>query len=152
MDGALQTVARQSPSAGRRSTDVTVWLNPSCQTTAAHGPGIREPTLKSGSTELISGFYVVGGPLRLFSAPQCKLPEPLPGAGTVEVIDARGTVIATQTSIRGRFVKIPLPAGSYTIRGTFLNATVNGNHPMSSETLVIPVGQTVRQDFFLDVP
>ena len=63
-----------------------------------------------------------------------------------------GAVVATHTSAGGRFVKIPLPAGSYTIRGTFLNATGNGVHPHETESVVIPPGRTVRQDFFLNIP
>jgi hypothetical protein len=130
-----------------------VWLNPVCQRSADYGPGIKEPVITTGPTELLSGFYLVGGPLgRSFSSPNCKLPEPPPGAGTVEVIDTSGVVAATSTSARGHFVKIPLPAGSYTIRGTFLNAIVNGVHPTSSEPVEITPYHTVRQDFFLSIP
>jgi hypothetical protein len=60
--------------------------------------------------------------------------------------------VATQTSERRRFVEIPLPAGSYTIRGTFLDATINSVHPHDTESVVIPQGRTVRQDFFLSIP
>ncbi len=105
-----------------------------------------------GPTELVSGFFLGGGPLVSYSAPGCKRPPPVPGAGTVEVVNASGTVVATQTSTSGRFVKIPLPAGSYTIRGTFLDATENGVHPQETESLVIPAGRTVRQDFSLSIP
>jgi hypothetical protein len=147
----VQTVARQSPSAGRRSSTVTVWLNPLCGS-AAYGPGITEPMVTPGPTELVSGFYLAGGPFRPFSAPSCKRPEPPPGAGTVEVIDAAGAVVATQTSTQGHFVEIPLPAGSYTIRATFLNATINEVHPTTTGSVVIPAGHTVRQDFFLSIP
>ena len=147
----VQTIARQSPIAGRHSLTVTVWLNPFCRGSAAYGPGIAEPTVTAGPTELVSGFYVVGGPLARFSAPTCKRPEPPPGAGVVEVINVTGALVATQTSTKGRFAKIPLPAGSYTIRGTFLNATINGTHPTETMSLTIPTGHTVRQDFFLSV-
>ena len=70
----------------------------------------------------------------------------------MEVIDASGAVLATQTSVAHHFVEIPLPAGSYTIRGTFLNATINGVHPTRSKSVVIPAGHTVRQDLFLSIP
>lgn len=151
--GDLQTVARQSPAAGRHGSLVTVWLNPVCNREADYGPEINEPAVEAGPTELVSGFYLVGGPpTRRFSSPQCRLPEPPPGPGTVEVVDASGTVVATKASVRGQFVEIPLQAGSYTIRGTFLNATVNGVHPTRMESLVIPAGHTVRQDFFLSIP
>jgi hypothetical protein len=147
----VQTVARQSPPAGRHSSTVTVWLNPFCRGSAAYGPGIAEPVVTAGPTELVSGFYIVGGPSRRFSAPNCKRSARPPGAGVVEVISATGALVATQTSTAGRFVKIRLPAGSYTVRGTFLNATVNGTHPMETKPLTIPAGRTVRQDFFLSV-
>jgi hypothetical protein len=148
----VQTVARQSPAGGEHSSGVTVWLNPFCRGEAASGPGLQEPVLTPGPTELVSGFYVVGGPLARFSDPGCKRPAPPPDAGTVEVTDSSGAVVATQTSTRGHFVEISLAAGSYTITGTFLDATVNGVHPKESESVVIPPGDTVRQDFFLSVP
>jgi hypothetical protein len=114
---------------------------------------LREPVLTPGSTELVSGFYIVGGPLARFSDPGCKRPAPPPYAGTVEVTNSSGAVVATQTSTRGHFVEIPLAAGSYTIAGTFLDATINGGvHPKESQSVVIPPGHTARQDFFLGVP
>jgi hypothetical protein len=149
----VQTVARQSPAGGGHSSGVTVWLNPFCVGAAAYGPELREPVLTPGSTELVSGFYIVGGPLARFSDPGCKRPTPPPYAGTVEVTDSSGALVATQTSTRGHFAEIPLAAGSYTITGTFLDATINGGvHPKESQSVVIPPGHTVRQDFFLGVP
>jgi hypothetical protein len=150
----IQTVARQSPAAGAVTSTVTVWLNRACRKGGGDVPEIHEPDITVGPTKLVSGFYVVGGPApHYFSAPKCpRHPEPPPGAGTVEVVDASGAVVATQTSVTGRFAEITLPAGSYTIRGTFLNATVNGVHPARSKSVTIPSGHTVRQDFFLAVP
>ncbi|HLM84991.1 MAG TPA: carboxypeptidase-like regulatory domain-containing protein [Solirubrobacteraceae bacterium] len=152
-EAEVQTVERQSPARGGRSSSLTVWLNPLCQREAAYGPELKEPLVTPGQTELVSGFFLVGGPLgRRFSTPGCKLPAPLPGAGTVEVTNASGEVVATQTSTSGHFVEIQLPAGSYTITGTFLGATINGVHPKHSESIVIPPGHSVRQDFFLSIP
>jgi hypothetical protein len=149
----VQTVERQSPARGGRSASVTVWLNPYCRREAAYGPEFKEPVVRPGPTELVSGFFLVGGPDdRQFSDPGCKLPAPSPGAGTVEVTNVSGGVVATQTSTSGHFVEIPLPAGSYTITGTFLGATINGVHPQESESIVIPSGHSVRQDFFLNIP
>jgi hypothetical protein len=149
----VQTVERQSPGRGGRSSRVTLWLNPFCRREAAYAPELKEPLVTRGPTELVSGFFLVGGPDdRRFSDPGCKLPAPSPGAGTVEVTNASGEVVATQTSTSGHFVDIPLPAGSYTITGTFLGATVNEVHPKRSEAVVIPPGHTVRQDFFLSIP
>jgi hypothetical protein len=146
-----QTIARQSPAAGRHRSKVTVWLNPLCHGSAAYGPGIHEPRVTPGPTELVSGFYLNGGPHTTFSTPHCKRPEPRPGAGTVEVLNASGGVVAAKTSTARHFVEIRLAAGSYTIRGTFLGASINGAHPSKTEWVVIPAGHTVRQDFFLDI-
>jgi hypothetical protein len=148
----VQTIERQSPAAGGRSSSVAVWLNPLCFGSAAYGPGLKEPLIKPGPTKLISGFYLDGGPLARFSAPGCKRPVPAPEPGTVEVMNASGMVVAAQTSTDGHFVEIPLPAGSYTLTGTFLDDTINGVHPKETKSLVIPTGDTVRQDFFLNVP
>jgi hypothetical protein len=123
-----------------------------CWGSAAYGPKLEEPVITTGPTELVSGFYLVGGPLTRFSAPECRRPEPSPGAGTVEVTNAGGVLVATQTSTQDHFVEIALSPGSYTIRGTFLNATINGAHPTKTESVVIPAGDSVRQDFFLDIP
>jgi hypothetical protein len=152
-EAQVQTVERQSPAGGGRSSSrVTVWLNPFCRREAAYGPELKEPLVTPGPTELVSGFFLVGGPLdHRFSDPGCKLPTPSPGAGTVEVTSTSGAVVATQTSTSGHFVEIPLPAGSYTITGTFLGATINGVHPREPEAVVIPPGHTVRQDFFLNI-
>jgi hypothetical protein len=146
----IQTVARQSPAAGGVAPAVTVWLNRVCRKGGDQGPEIHEPKITVGPTRLLSGFYIVGGPApHYFSAPKCpRHPEPPPCAGTVEVINASGVVVSTQTSVARQFVEIPLPAGSYTIRGTFANATVNGVHPTVSQSVVVPAGHTVRQDFF----
>jgi hypothetical protein len=150
---ATQTIERQSPATGGHSSSVvTVWLNPFCLGSAAYGPGLNEPVVTPGPTGLVSGFYVVGGPLARFSDPGCKRPVPPPGAGTVEVTNSSGAVVASQTSTGGHLAKISLAAGSYTITGTFLDATANGVHPKRSQSVVIPSGHTVRQDFFLDVP
>jgi hypothetical protein len=148
----VQTVERQSPAAHRRTSLVTVWINPFCTGSAAYGPDIKEPMITTGPTELVSGFYLGGGPLKRFSLPDCKRPVPPPGAGTVEVLNTSGAVIATKTSREGHFVEIPLPAGSYTIRGTFLNAIINGLHPKETVSVMVPAEHTVRQDFFLSIP
>ena len=126
-----------------------VWLNPLCHREAAYGPGLKEPLVTPGPTELVSGFFLIGGPDRAFSTPACKLPAPLPEGGTVEVTSASGAVVATQTSTYGHFVEIPLPAGSYTISGTL---TGSGTNLPETESVVIPPGDTVRQDFFLNIP
>jgi hypothetical protein len=131
---------------------VTVRLNPFCSGTAAYPPAIKEPLVTAGPTELVSGFFIVGGPLTLFSRPHCSRPPPVTGAGSVAVTDASGVVVARQTSARGQLVKIPLPPGTYTVSGTFRDAGFNGVHPEKTQQVTIPPADTVRQDFFLDVP
>lgn len=152
-EAAIQTVERQAPNARGRAIEVTVWINPSCRREADYAPEIKEPVVTPGPTELVSGFYLVGGPdSRHFSTPGCRLPAPSPGSGTVEVLGASGALLARQTSKSGHFVEIPLPPGSYTVNGTFLDATSNGVHPKETESVIIPPDHTVRQDFFLNIP
>ncbi len=129
-----------------------MWLNLACLGSADYGPELHEPVITPGPTELVSAFYLDGGPLVHFSDPDCKRPPEPPGAGTVEVMNASGAVVATRSSIGGHHDEIPLPPGSYTITGTFLNATINGVHPKESKSVVISPGHTVRQDFFLSIP
>ncbi len=185
---AAQTVRRQSPDAGARASSVAVWLRPKtnqrsqtgqtapsspstqvspsqpeeprppCWGSAEFGPGISEPLLTPGPTELVSGFYLDGGPLVGFSAPGCKRPAPPPGGGTVEVFSESGTLVATQTSENGQFAEISLPPGSYKITGTFLGATICTGiaattcvHATQTEWVVIPAGDTVREDFVLQI-
>jgi len=150
---SIQTVSGQSPAPGRRASRVTLWINPLCSGSAAIGPGIDEPLLTPGPTELLSGFYLDGGPLEFFSLPGCRRPEPKSGPGTVQVLNpTTGSLVASGTSTEGHLVTIPLPPGSYTIVGTFGAATVN-EHP-ATQTLSVQVtpGFTVRQDFILQVP
>jgi hypothetical protein len=152
-DTSIQTVASQSPAAGRRAAAVTVRINPLCFGSAAYGPELEQPLITPGPTELISGFYLEGGPVTRFSAPGCRRPAPPPQAGTVEVIDAgTGATVAMQTSLSGKFVEIPLAAGSYTIVGTFLDATFNGAHPKQTDSITILPGHSLREDFSLSVP
>jgi hypothetical protein len=151
-EASVQTLERQSPAVARRASSVLVWLNPLCDGSAEHGPQIKEPVVTVGATHLLSGFYLDGGPEIRFSAPRCRRPEADPGAGAVEVRNVSGALVATRTSSRGHFVQIALPAGSYTITGTFLDATIHGAHPKHTESVVIPAGHTVRQDFVLCIP
>jgi hypothetical protein len=62
-------------------------------------------------------------------------------------MDSSGDVVATQASTRGQFVKLPLPPGTYTISGTFTDANFNGEHAVITQQVVIPPGETIRQDF-----
>lgn len=150
----VQTIRRQNPHGGRHGRFVTVWVNPVCSSSAAAGPGTSEPLTTAGPTELISGLYIVGGPLRLWSEPRCTFRPGKPGAGTITVRDpASGAVVASQTVTTGHLATIPLAPGTYSIQGRFGNATINerGGESFPTTVRILP-GQTVRQDVFLNVP
>jgi hypothetical protein len=147
----LQTVEGQIPAAGARARTVTLSINPVCHGEERAGLP-REPFLKPGPTELISGLFAFGGESPpnpgLYSSPGCLKTQPEPGGSTVEVLNpATGAVIATQTVTSGHFVEIPLPPGVYTIAGGagigFLPQTY---------TVEIPAGYSVRQDFVIPAP
>ena len=150
----VQTIRTQTPRAGRHGRVVTVWVSPLCSGMGAEGPDINEPRVTAGPTELVSGLYVVGGPLALWSEPRCTPHPGEPGAGTITVRDpVNGAVVASQTVTRGHLATIPLAPGTYTIQGTFGSATINEQPGQSfPATVEIPPGKTVRQDVFLNVP
>jgi hypothetical protein len=76
----------------------------------------------------------------------------------VEVMNASGGVVATQTSAEGHFVEIPLPPGTYTITSTFLSATfctgagtADCVHPTETYAVTITAGYAVRKDFVVQI-
>ena len=153
-DPGIQTIRLQRPSARHHGRTVTLWVNPICGDSALTGPGISEPSLTAGPSELISGLYIVGGPLRLRSEPRCTFHPGIPGPGTITVRDAAtSAIVASQTVTGGHLAPIPLTPGTYTVEGTFGNATINNQAGRSLATTVqIAAGETVRQDVFLNVP
>ncbi len=148
----IQTVGRQSPAPEGRAPHLTLWLNPLCAGSAAYAPDVEEPSVTAGPTEILSGFYVDGGPLVRFSAPHCRRPEPKSEGGTVEVLDAQGAVVATATAPEGALVAIALAPGTYTLRGMSPDESLNDLHPRPTQPITVRAGYTIRQDFFLDVP
>jgi hypothetical protein len=151
-DGSVQTIEWQAPPPNHRSSLVRVGLNPLCHGSAAQPPAIKEPQVTAGPTALIGGFYYDGGPSITFSRPKCRRPEPKPSAGSVEVLDSSGTVVAASTVVDGELADIPLTPGTYTLRGTFLDTLENGAHPVQTELVVIEAGHRVRQDFVWNGP
>jgi hypothetical protein len=150
---STQTIRRQAQvrgSAGR----LVVWLNSVCPPEPASlGGPAGQPLQTRGASELITGLYVVGGPLIRRSAPDCAALEGTPGAGTVTAADAMtGATVAVRTVTRGHLATIALPPGAYTVTGVFDEATISGEHPAVHEHVVIPGGTTVRQDVDLAVP
>jgi hypothetical protein len=117
----------------------------------SEGPFVS-PHVTPGPTELVSGFYVDAfGPPPWRLPEGCEAPAEKTGSGTVEVRGASGEMVATQTVEEGHFAEIPLPAGSYTIVGTFTGVKFNGEHPEETESIVIPPGDTVRKDFLVEL-
>lgn len=99
---------------------------------------------RSRATELVSGLFLGGGPLRL--SKRCR--HGVPSAGAITVTNAAtGTVVASVKVASGRLAKIPLVAGTYTITGTFADAFRN-NEPIQAQpqTVTIATRTTVRQD------
>ena len=151
---SVQTIRRQSPGAGMHGRTVTVWVNPLCAGSALLPPPGGEPILTPGPTELVSGLYLDGGPLRFRSAPRCASLVGEPGPGTITVTNPMtGATVASATVANDHLARIPLPAGTYELTGTFAGSTINGQPAQSFPVTVhIPVGRTVRLDVVLNVP
>jgi hypothetical protein len=147
---AAQAVVRQTPRAGGSGRTVTVWLKPLCYQSADPGPPAGEPLVKRGPTELVSGLFLDGGPLR--SSPRCQVGTPSPGTITV-TSPTTGAVIASDSVASGQLATIPLVPGTYAIQGTFGDAFANGQAmrtPLQQVTIV--AGYTVRQDVVVNIP
>jgi hypothetical protein len=116
----IQTIAVQAPAAGTRTTVVRLTLNPLCFGSALAGPP-RNEGMRRGRTELITGVYLVGGPVLAYSSPGCKRKPGTaakPGAGRIDVFAAGGGApIASRTAERGRLVIFRLPPGHYHVSG-----------------------------------
>ncbi len=146
---AAQIITRQTPRAGGAGQIVTVWLKPLCYQSAEPGPPSHEPRVKRGPTELVSGLFLDGGPLR--RAPRCRSGTPSPG--TITVTSRTGVIIASDKVHTGKLARIRLAPGTYTVRGTFADATRNGQ-PIETQpqTVTIPAGETVREDVVANIP
>ncbi len=148
-----QPVVRQTPRAGRAASvkqTVTVWLKPLCSQSADPGPPAGEPLVKRGPTELVSGLFLDGGPLRL--SPHCRSGTPSPGTITV-TSSSTGAIVASDSVASGQLATIPLAPGTYTIQGTFGNAFSNGQAMRTPQQQVtIAAGYTVRQDVVVNIP
>jgi hypothetical protein len=116
----------------------------------APGPPPGEPFVTSGPTELISGLYVAGGPFEVFPG-RCRKGVPEPGTITVTE-STSGITVAHTTVAKGQLAHIALTPGSYTIDGTFSDATINGKPMTSSASVTIPPARTVRLDVIASIP
>lgn len=116
-----------------------------CSQSADPGPPRGEPFVKySRATELVSGLYLDGGPLR--RSKRCRRGEPSPG--TITVSDpATAKVVAQVPVSEGHLARIRLAPGTYTITGTFAKAFRNNQRIQTRpRTVTIAAHTTVRQD------
>lgn len=152
-DPRLQTVQAQLPAAGAIAPTVTLTVNPTCARSALSGPPAGEPLVTPGPTRLVAGLFLVGGPLLPFSTPQCAYPPEPPWAGSITIMNAAATIVETKTVAQGELATFDVPAGTYTISGTFASATDN-DQPIRATpaTVTVASGTTVRQDIGSDVP
>jgi hypothetical protein len=127
-----------------------VWLAARCPKPGPTALPAHEPLLTVGPTELISGFYVVGGPA--FPPWICpRVPEP--EADTVTVIDpATRMEVASATVGQGQLAVIPLAPGTYEVQAAPASPVSNLARTTSDQTVTIPAGMSVRQDFIAAVP
>src|ERR1019366_3018350 len=148
--GDQRRIARQTPQPGARGQSIDVWLVAECAEMGAPGPPAGGPFVTVGPTELVSGLYIAGGPFEVFPG-RCR--HGFPGAGVIAVLDpASGATVASAMVANGHLATIPLAPGTYTIDGTFADATVDGVSMKSSLSVTIPAGRTVRQDIVASVP
>jgi hypothetical protein len=150
----IQTVSRQSARRARSGRVIVAWVNPLCPGSADAGPPAGEPSETPGPTDLVSGLYLSGGPLRFTSAPRCVSHSGIPGAGTITVTDpGTGASVAAQTVGRGQLARIALPPGKYVVVGTFAEAFAGGKQMQSRPMFVtISAGETIRQDVSISIP
>jgi hypothetical protein len=126
-------------------TVASLFAGPSCPMPRIPVPAV-EPHIVAGPTELVSGFYLQGGPIPPIG---CK-PEPRgPLAGTLSVHDAKtGRRVARETlHSAGHLFTISLHPGTYRV-----TAAEAGGLRTRPQTVTITSHHTVRQDVFLDVP
>jgi hypothetical protein len=150
----IQTIRRQSPPPRHHGRVLTVWLNRLCSGSGAWGPPAGEPFLSPGPTELVSGLYLDGGPLRFRSAPRCGSLSGTSSPGTITVSDpATGATVAVRLVAARQLARIPLPAGTYSVTGVFDNAFNGSEHMRSApQTIDVAPNTTVRQDLVVSIP
>lgn len=118
-EASVQTIASQHPSAGGVAGAITVRVNTLCSHPALSGRPPGEPIVRTGPTRLLSGLFLEGGPLILFSSPRCAFPPERSWAGTITVIDpATHGIVATRWVAAGRLASFDLTPGAYTIDGS----------------------------------
>ena len=103
--------------------------------------------MTAGPTELISGFYVeVGIPSK---EPWTCPVVVKPWADTITVINpATEATVASETVGPDQLATIVLAPGTYTVEATPATPVSNLGPTSMEQTVTIPAGMTVRQDFF----
>jgi hypothetical protein len=97
---------------------------------------------------LIAGLFIEGGAFIERSAPNCKDLVGKSTSGTITITNSVGTVFANNMALSaGQLLYVNVPAGTYTIAGTF-----SGGMKASPVTVSVAANQIVRQDLVLDVP
>jgi hypothetical protein len=133
---ARQLVASQSPRPGSHTGQVTISLKPLCAQPDAPGPDTVGPTTSRGPSELVSGVFLQGGPVR--TAPGCR--HGTPSAGTLTVTSAAGQIVAHRVVREGRFGVFPLKPGQYTLLATL----PGGAPPVAPRPVTILAHKTTR--------
>ena len=112
------------------------------------GPPVL-PAAGPGPTALVGGIYIVGGAV---NPPDCVGhvgPTP-PTAGTVQVVDSAGNVVATQMVPAGQTFTIAIPPGTYTLRGGPGSSPANFCH--SNGPVTVTRGNQTPVEVVCDVP
>lgn len=134
-----QLVGAQSPGAGARTGSVTLSLRPLCSQPSAPGPDTHGASVAKGPTELVSGVFLEGGPLRISA--RCRHGRPSPGVLTVMRTD--GTTISTRSVRAGRYGVFPLKPGSYLISGALAG---KGSPPATALPVTVVAHSTTHLD------
>ena len=143
----IQTVHTQNVRPGLVAKSLTVSVNPLCPSSGLIGPPQGEPITKLGTTELITGLFIEGGPFVYRSVPVCKDLVGTSSGGTISITNSLGTVIVNRTLSAGQLLHLSVQPGSYTVSGVFSDGLKGGKIIVD-----VPSGEVVRQDVVLDVP
>jgi hypothetical protein len=74
-------------------------------------------------------------------------------ADTIAVINpATGATLASETVVQDQLATIALAPGTYTVKATPATPPSNVAPTSFTQTVTIPAGMTVRQDFFVSEP
>jgi hypothetical protein len=127
-----------------------MFVKPLCAQPAVPGPPPGEPFVRRGPTELVSGLFLAGGPLRF--SPRCRAGVPSPGALSVKETPSGRTIVA-HVKAAGSLAVVPLAPGRYVIEGTLADASRNGQ-PLQTDavSVTIQAGKTTRLDVVAAIP